>query len=295
MKRTPMDYQLLVTFVAVANEASFSKAAIKLGVGKGTVSRAIAELEETLGTTLLHRNTHQVALSTAGMALYERTASHLAALEQAVCKLPERAEQPSGLLRLTAPLDFGRVVLPDMLAQFSRRYPDIHFDLRITNERIDLVAEGFDLAIRAGAAKPHDSNLTGRKLCNIGGAFFSSPAYLVRRGKPRRLTDEGHDWIVHRGAREILWSAKDLRPRFICDDFFMIREMVRNGTGIGPMPRYLAMPYVREGFIEEVHLDEAAPLRGAVYLLYPSSEQVPRKVGAFRDFLLDWLKTSPLE
>lgn len=295
MQRTQVDYQLLSIFVTVANETSFSKAAIKLGIGKGTVSRAIAELEDVLGTKLLHRNTHQVALSTTGLALYERTAPHLAALEHAVCKLPDRGEQPSGLLRLTAPLDFGRIVLPDMLAQFSRRYPDIEFDLHITNTRIDLVAERFDAAIRAGVVKLEDSNLAGRKLCSIGGAFFAAPAYLVRRGKPRHWGDGGHDWILPRGAQEVWGASKEIRPRFICDDFFTMRDLLRNGTGIGPMPRYLAMPYVREGFLEEVHLDEAAPLKGAVYLLYPSSGQVPRKVAAFRDFLVDWLKTSPLE
>ncbi|MBK9261047.1 MAG: LysR family transcriptional regulator [Polyangiaceae bacterium] len=295
MKRTPLDYQLLAIFVAVADETSFSKAAAKLGMGKGTVSRAIAQLEELLGAELLHRNTHKVALSTAGLALYERTAHHLAALDHAVCKLPELAEQPSGLLRLTAPLDFGRLVLPDILAQFSRRYPDIHFDLHITNRRVDLVAEGFDVAIRAGAVALKDSTLTGRKLSRVGASHYAAPSYLVRRGKPKAWGEAGHDWIMPPHAKDVWKPAKDFVSRFVCDDFFLIRDLIRDGAGIGVLPRYLATPYVREGLIEDVPLGETPLFEGALHLLYPSSGQVPRKVAAFRDFVVDWLKRSPLE
>src|SRR5215831_2147300 len=101
MPATPPDYDLLAALVAVAEEASFSKAARRLGVTKGTVSRAIARLEDSVGAELVHRNTHKVALSTAGTALYERTAPHLSALDRAVGTLPERSEQPSGELRIT--------------------------------------------------------------------------------------------------------------------------------------------------------------------------------------------------
>jgi DNA-binding transcriptional LysR family regulator len=102
-ERNTSEYQLLAVFVAVAEQASFTKAARKLGIGKGTVSRAVAQLARQLGAELVHRTTHAVALSTAGTALYERTAAHLAALDQAVQKLPERAAEPSGVLRMTAP------------------------------------------------------------------------------------------------------------------------------------------------------------------------------------------------
>src|SRR5580658_7416823 len=99
MRETPAPLQLIAVFVAVAEQASFTKAAHKLGVGKGTVSRSVSELERQLGTELLHRTTHAVALSTAGVALYERAAPHVAALNAAALKLPERAAEPSGELR----------------------------------------------------------------------------------------------------------------------------------------------------------------------------------------------------
>ena len=137
MPETQADTQLLTTFVAVADEQSFTKAARKLGIGKGTVSRAIALLEEQLGAELLHRTTHAVALSTAGVALYERVAPHVAALNQAVQKLPERAAVPSGELRMTAPQDVAQVILPEVFTQFARRYPEVRIDLRATNRHVD--------------------------------------------------------------------------------------------------------------------------------------------------------------
>src|ERR1700679_3636380 len=106
-----LDYDLLAIFIAVAEEKSFSKAAIRLGIGKGTVSRGVTELEVVVGAQLIHRTTHAVALSTAGTALYERTAKHLRALDDAIGNLPEPGERPSGVLRLTAPAAFGTVVL----------------------------------------------------------------------------------------------------------------------------------------------------------------------------------------
>jgi len=293
--KTPIDYQLLSMFIAVADETSFSKAARKLGLGKGTVSRGISRLEETLGTQLIHRNTHTVALSTAGIALYERTAHHLQALDQAVQKLPERAEQPSGELRITAPLDFGRILLPDVLAQFSRRYPDVHFNVRITNAHVDLVAEGFDLAIRAASNTLENSNLTARRIGNAAIGFYASPAYVARRGKPKTLGEAGHCWILPPQVLAQLKVPKGVFSRFVCDDFFLIRELVGDGTGVGAMPTFVAEPRVREGVLEALPMNDLPRWRGGMFIVYPKSGQVSRKVTAFRDFLLERLKKTPLE
>lgn len=294
MNGTQADYQLLAVFVAVAEESSFSGAARKLGIGKGSVSRAIARLEAQLGAELLHRNTHAVALSTAGAALYERTAHHLAALDEAVLRLPERAEQPSGEIRLTAPHDFGIIVLPELLSQFSLRHPAIRFDLRLTNRTVDLVAEGFDLAIRAGTTKLKDSSLTVRRLGSTGSGFYASPAYVARRGKPRTLSETRHDWILHPALRSHWKLRRAQTSRWLCDDFSMVRELVREGAGVGFLPSFVAEPYVRAGYIEALAIDDLPRVSATFALLYPSSGQVPRKITAFRDFLLERLKKSPL-
>jgi DNA-binding transcriptional LysR family regulator len=303
MAETAFDYQILAIFVAVAELSSFSKAAQKLGIGKGTVSRAVARLEADVGSELLHRTTHEVALSTAGRALFERTAPHLAAVREAVADLPERGEQPSGELRMTAPSDFGAIVLPEILAELARRYPEMSYDVRLTNERVDLVAQGFDLAIRVGPSTLRDSTLTVRRLGAVASELYAAPSYLARRGRPKHWNDGAHDWILHpflRSASKRTGSAraseesKRQASKFVCDDFFLIRDLVRQGTGIGVLPKFVAAPYLREGWIENVQINIPATATGHYVLLYPSRAQVPRKVSAFRDYLVERLKKTPL-
>ena len=295
MAATNLDYGLLATFVAVADERSFSRAAVRLGLTKSTVSRAIAQLEEHLGLELLHRTTHKVALSTAGTALYERTAPHLAALRQSVVLLPESAEQPSGVLRITAPHDLGVIVLPPLLAQFSLRYPAVRLDVRLANARIDLVAGGFDLALRASAHKLDDSGLSVRRIGPVAIRYYAAPAYVARRGEPRSFGDETHEWVDFPGSEKALGRVpKSYRPRFRSDDFFFIRDLLREGVGIGPLPSTVAEDYVRAGMLVPVLPRTEWKGAGGLFLVYPSSGQVTRKVIAFRDFLLDWLKMRPL-
>lgn len=290
MSETQANYQLLAVFKAVASEASFTRAARKLGVGKGTVSRAITALEAQLGAELVHRTTHAVALSTAGAALYERTAKHLLALDQAVQKLPERAAEPSGMLRVTAPYDFGLIVLPELLAQFARRYPEVQVDIRVTNTVLDLVAEGFDVAIRA-VTKLKDSTLTIRRLGLSSGGWYAAPAYVARRGRPKQVGDLRHEWIV----ATAMWKVFNLPPetptRFRTDDLLMARSLAREGAGICFLPAFTAAPFVREGWLEQLPLaDPFRAMKGDLALLYPSSGQVPRKVTAFCGFVLDWAR-----
>jgi DNA-binding transcriptional LysR family regulator len=294
MATTPIDYHLLAAFVAVADENSFSKAARRLGVGKGTVSRAIARLERAVGAELIHRTTHKVALSTAGAALYERTAPHLAALAQAVGKLPESAAKPSGELRITAPYDFGAIVLPELLGQFARRYPEITFDVQLTNSVVDLVADGFDLGIRASPARLKDSTLTSRKLGDITIAFYAAPSYVARRGEPRAFGDPKHDWVIFSRMPE-LKPPKELRPRFRCDELLFLRTLLRDGAGVGPLPWFLAEPDVASGTLVPVMRHARRRTPGGLFLVYPSSGPVPRKVTAFRDFLVERLEARPLD
>jgi DNA-binding transcriptional LysR family regulator len=292
MPETTSQYELLPVFIAVADSGSFTKAARKLGIGKATVSRAIAELERRLGAELLHRTTRAVSLSTAGLALYERTAAHVTALQQALLKVPERAAEPSGVLRITAPHDIGCVVLPEILVQFARRYPAIHVDVRLTNQRVDLVAEGFDLAIRASGTSLKDSSLIARKLADSAISFYASPGYIARRGKPKQPDDPQHEWILHAGLRAAFQLRRDMPARFVCDDLLLVRELVREGAGVGMLPPFVAAPYVREGSLEQVTFAALRRDSGGLYLVYPSRGQVPRKVTAFRDFLLERLPAS---
>jgi DNA-binding transcriptional LysR family regulator len=294
MSATPIAYDLLAVFVAVAEAESFSKAAERLGVTKGTVSRAIARLERRVGAELLHRTTHRVALSTAGTALYERTAPHFAALGRALGELPESAAEPSGELRITAPHDIAAMILPELIAQFSLRYPDVRFDLRVTNARLDLVREKIDLAIRVGGGKLADSSLRARRLGTAGTRFYAAPSYVARRGAPRVFGDSKHEWILLGPMRRFLDAPKDLRPRTTVDDVITARNLALEGVGVTALPHFVAAESVADGRLEPV-LSARSLMQASLFVVYPSSGQVPRKVTVFTEFLAARLKARPLD
>jgi DNA-binding transcriptional LysR family regulator len=289
-----MPLDLLDSFVAVAETASFSAAATRLGVTKGTVSRAIARLEAQVGSELVHRTTRKVALSTAGQALLERTAPHLAALRASLCSLPELEEQPSGVLKITAPTDFGIQVLPALVAGFALRFPAVHVDAHVTNRIVDLGGEGFDLAIRAfPTAQIPDSSMVAKPLSPVEIGYYAAPAYVARRGQPRSATDPAHDWVVMRLSPRRRAPVRGADARVVADDFFFIREVVRAGIGVGMLPTFIGDPELRRGELVRV-LPAVRHRGGRLVVLSPSGRRVARKVSAFRDYLIGTLARDPL-
>lgn len=286
---TQINFQDLRVFVAVAEASSFSKAALELGISKGTASRVVAGLEASLGVALLHRTTHQVALSTAGQALYERARPHLAALHRALLDLPEREEEPSGLLRITAAQDIGSVVLPAALARFGMRYPGVRFDVSLSSQHLDLVKGGYDLAIRVIAGPMKDSSLTVRRLGRQVAGFYASPSYLARRGRPRNVYDERHEWVMHPAAMRMIGTPTE-GVRYRADDFLLVRELICSGAGVGILPQFLAREGLRSGAIEAVLVDDSAGLSGDLVALYPAAGAPPRKLRAFIDALVEMFR-----
>lgn len=285
---------LLELFVTVADTGSFSAAAARLGTSKSSVSRGVAQLESQIGAQLVHRTTRRVALSTAGSALYQRSAPLLGALRHALGSVPEREAEPSGELRITAPNDFGAIFLSEMLPAFVRRHPAVRVDVRLSNRHVDLIAEGYDLALRA-LGRMNDSSLIVRRLDDVEIQLFAAPSYLARRGLPRTPAEAaGHDWVLFRDS----WPGREFgvlgRARLVGDDFAFIRAALRAGGGIGPLPTFLAHADVQAGALVRVLPRHSAPGRRKFVLLYPRARHVPRKVLAFRDFLLQTLAARPL-
>jgi DNA-binding transcriptional LysR family regulator len=287
-----IDLELFGVFAAIAEARSFTGAAKRLRTTKATVSRSLARLEEMVGEELVHRNTRTVSLSTAGTALYERIAPHVAMLREAAKTLPASETVLSGDLRITAPPDVGTVLLPDVLTMLSLRYPGIRVDARLTNDIVDLVAEGFDLAIRMSTGPMKDSTLTSRKLGTIAMGAYASPTYLARRGTPKTFGDADHEWLIHRrGLTDPVFKKRC--PRLVSNDMALLRDVARAGAGIAHIPTFTAAPAVSAGELARV----ALPMRMAsasMLLVYPSSGQVARKVEAFRDMFLEALRARPL-
>ena len=288
-----MDLNLLPVFHAVAQARSFSRAARRLSLPKSSVSRAIASLEAAVGAQLLHRTTRSVALTDAGAALQAETAPLLARLEQSLERGPPDRE-PKGLLRLSASTDLGAVLMGAALPRFVARYPSLRVDLRLSNRAVDLVAEGFDAAVRGSARPLADSSLIARKLANTEMQLFASPDYLGHRGTPRTF-DEAleHDWVTFPRWKPPHPLRKLRPPRLAGDDFFFIREALRAGGGIGILPVFLAAHDVRAGTLLRV-LPQWTETRGMLSLVYPQARHLPRKLEVLRDFLVAWLAANPL-
>lgn len=275
----------LACFAAVADSGSFSIAAGRLGLPRSTLSRSIARLEADFGERLIHRTTRRVSLSTAGVALLERTRASLDDLREAVKQLPERGVDPAGELRVTAPNDFGNQVLAALLPAFVARYPKIRLDLRLTSRRLDLAAEGVDLAIRVLTGAATDSTLVLRRLAAIEIGVYAAPVYLAKRGTPRDLDETAaHDWILFGPARR--GPPPPGRIIAIADDFQFVHNAVRAGAGLGWMPSFLARADVQNGDLVPL-LPGDTWSEGRFCLVYPKARHLSRKLVALRDFLLN--------
>jgi len=291
-----MDLDLLSTFEAVARTASFSAAARELGRPKSTVSRAVAKLEAELGVPLLFRTTRHVSLSAAGTALYDRITPLLSSLRSALSEMPEREEQPSGSLRVTAPVDLGALFLVEVVTRFTARHPAVSVDLHLTGRMVDLVAEGFDVALRV-APKLLDSTLVARRAATFTVQIYASPVYLARQGTPRTEGElEGHDWVLFRTGPQRLQVAspvsptgKGVRARIVCDDLLFVRDALLAGAGLGTLPTFLAAPEVSAGRLVRV-LPRFERPAGTLHIVSPASRQQPLKVTAFRDMVLEVLR-----
>ena len=201
-------------FVKVAETHSFSEAARRLRLSKSLVSRQIAALEAELGARLFHRTTRSMTLTEAGRGYFERASRILADLDDANRSVTQLQSAPRGRLRVSAPMSFGFLHLAPALADFLARYPDVEVDITLNDRFVDLVDEGFDVAVRIGSLE--DSSLVARKLAPIRRVVCASPAYLNARGVPASPDDlKTHDCVCNTNvpmAREWGFIKSDGRP-----------------------------------------------------------------------------------
>jgi DNA-binding transcriptional LysR family regulator len=286
-------------FAVVAERGGFTAAAAQLGLPKSSLSRAVTSLEDDLGVRLLHRTTRRVELSTAGAALHERIRTQLAALEKATDELPERDDEPSGLLRVTTIADLGVTVLAEVVTKFVRTYPRVHVDLVFTTRVVDLVAERFDAALRVSLRPLRDSSLSARRIGRLRMHLYAAPSYLARRGSPKRAGDlASHDWVTLVGVQSVRLEGPrasvplPVEGHIRCTEAEAVRVAIREGGGLGVLPSFLAEPDVERGAL--VHVMPKWLLRtGDLWFVCPSGRQIPRKVVAFRTFVVAELAKRP--
>jgi DNA-binding transcriptional LysR family regulator len=291
-----MDYNDIPLFVRVVEARSFTAAAEALGREKSSVSRAVARLESDLGVRLLQRTTRKLALTDAGQAFYERVRASVTGVDEAASAVRELGGEPRGTIRMTAPADSYTFGVPEALAEFVQRHPAIDLDLSLTSRQVDLVGEGFDIALRGGRLM--DSTLVARRIGSTDLALFASAAYLARRGTPRKLEDlKDHDLILYRprDGRHALSLVGpdgpvtlDVRPKIAADDMAFLARAAIGGGGIALIAAMFAHGPFAEGALQVV-LRGYRVEGGALHVVLPSSTFVPARVALLRDFLVERL------
>jgi DNA-binding transcriptional LysR family regulator len=289
------DLNRIAVFARVVSSGSFSSGARALGIPKSSASRSVRQLEDALGVRLLERTTRRLRLTEAGREYYERVASALSGLDEARAAVMELQDTPKGTVRIAAPAAWGSWLLAPLIARFVETYPQIHIDLSLTDGDVDLVRDGFDLALRMGRLE--DSSLIVRTIGSIDLGLFASEAYVARRGTPQRLADLAqHDVIVFRAdgnGHRLRLQGPDgfetiaVRARVQTDALAFVHEGVRNGIGIGLLPVGTCTTHLR---LVRVLPDFAEP-GYTCSIVYPSSRHLPQRVTLLRDAVIDMFTT----
>jgi DNA-binding transcriptional LysR family regulator len=278
-------------FAAVAEAGSFAKAARRLRLSPPAATRAVAALEARLGVRLLNRTTRSLGLTQAGRGFLESTRRLLVELEEAERAAAGATATPSGHLRLTAPLTFGRMHLMPILAAFLREQPKVTATLVTLDRVANLVEEGFDVAVRI--AQLPDSTIVARRIGEVRRLLVASPAYLRHRGVPRRPGEFGaHELIAFEGmlpggewrfVEDGRPGTVPLAPRLMVNDALGAIMAAERGEGITGALSYMVAPQLAAGTLVAV-LEELAPPPVPVQIVYPQSRLLAAKVRAFVDF-----------
>ncbi len=288
----------VLAFVRVVEAGGFSRAAARLGLSKSIVSRRVARLEADLGVRLLNRTTRGIAPTEAGLEFKTRCAEILNQLDAAREAVTSGEHAIAGTLRLAMPLSFGIARLAPAIATFSAQHPRVTIDLSVSDRFVDLVAEGFDTALRIGNLP--DMSLIARRLGSVQSLLVASPAYLASHGapeNPQALTS--HECLIYSGgsrdtSRET-WQFRSgrkwlsIRPngRFRADNGEVLRTAALAGLGIAALPDFLVEDALARG--ELMRLLESYPMPEAgIHLLRPAGGPAPARLRALSDHLAEW-------
>jgi len=280
-------------FAQVVEAGSFAKAAERLSLSTSATSRHVAELEAHLQTRLLNRTTRRVSLTESGRAFYERTVQLLADLAEAEQEASSAAVVPRGTIRLTTSVNFGVRHVAPAISAFLAEHRQVRFDVSLSDRIVDLVEEGFDLAIRIGA--PAADNLVARKLGETRLVPCASPGYLAEHGAPKTPEDLAthscltYEYVSPRHVWRFLDRAGVERAvrvsgRLHSNNGDLLAEAAASGAGIVFEPAFIVGPEVRAGRLVPL-LQDFVPPPVPIYALYPSRKHLSAKVRRFVEFL----------
>lgn len=274
----------MLLFSAVVREGSFTRAARQLGITKQSASERVARLEEQLGVRLLERTTRRLRATEIGSRYYERCSTIATQIEDANREAQQQQAEPTGLLRVSAPVLYGRRFLTPVLSSYMARYPKVRVHVLLADRRVHLLDEGFDLAIRIGEVD--DASLTVRRLGEGHVYYVASPTYVQdrRRLQPRALAD-----LRCIGMRAVeTWPLANvslkIAPVLVVNDLEMACDAAVAGVGVARLPALVCRAAVESGRLRVLFDADQESLR-PVYAVFPSRRHLPTKVRYFADLL----------
>ncbi|MEC9199622.1 MAG: LysR family transcriptional regulator [Pseudomonadota bacterium] len=282
-------------FATVVDQGGFTDAAKKMGISKSAVSKHVSSLEARLGARLLNRTTRRVSPTEIGLAYYDRARRVLTDAGEADALVTSMQAAPSGQLRISVATDFGVNHLSPVIGDFLATYPDISVNMVLNNRYVELISEGFDLAVRIGELE--DSTLRARKLTDTNRRMIASPAYIERYGRPKRIDDLNEHKLLHYSsqANGSVWklTAPSGEKRQIrtggwlsVNDGQSLLNAAIAGLGIAYLPSFLYAEALERGEVVDVIPDLPMETQG-IYAVYPPGRFTQPKVRAFIDFLVD--------
>ncbi|MGE7991838.1 LysR family transcriptional regulator [Pseudomonas sp. NPDC089554] len=279
-------------FAAVVTDGSFTQAADRLGTDKARVSRIIRRMEEKLGAQLLTRSTRRLSVTEVGRDYFERAMCILSAAEAAEAAVAQQSREPMGLLKITAGSEFGPLVVDRWIAAFLRQAPKVSVEVEYTNRLVDIIHEGFDVAIRVGSLE--DSGLSARRLGEVDYGLYAAPGYLEQAPALATVSDlMQYDLIMKTLRGRAHWNLLNgaanqkvtATPRCAVNSIIAANNLALAGLGIAQLPRFVAQPQVAQGSLRHV-LPGWAEAPAPVHALFASSRYMDPKVRSFVDLSL---------
>lgn len=294
------DLNLMMIFAHVVNEQSFSGAARKLNLSRSSVSKSVAKLEQSLGASLLNRNTRHLSLTEVGAAFVDYCSRIGYELDEAHKMIDNLNAQPRGVLRVVASVAFGTLHIAPAIGDFLRRYPELDIDMTITDRVVDLAEEGYDVVISVMSDLPQA--LVARKLAPIRRRLCATPAYFEEFGIPQSPEDlVRHNCLdyIHSGDRG-LWRftgpagevSVSVSGKLRINDDEALSQVVLSGFGIALLPTFIIGKDLQAKRLKSV-LSEYIPTKQQVYALYLPKQNLPIKIRAFVDFLVERFGVDP--
>ncbi len=282
-------------FARVARTGNMSMAGREMGLSPAVVSKRVSLLEDRLGARLFQRTTRQLTLTETGEGYFKRVIDILSLVEEAEDYVSRRNTKPRGVLKISAPTSFNRLHIAPHLPAFLSRYPDIEIDMQLTDHFVDIIREGFDLAIRIGELE--DSSLVARKLANEVRVICATPGYIKSAGSPKTLADlEAHNCLLA-GAQDV-WrldgpsGPQDVRVKgnMRSNSAEFARSGLIQGLGLALRATWDIGPELERGELIIVLPEYSGSSKNAIYAVYPCREYMPAKVNAFIDFFAEILE-----